>query len=189
MTTDREDPIDRIEAKAQVALWIEEERNTYATPKWEEEHDKLQEENVRSGEWINFPFSYLQRCRMGLDQPAARQALGKVITSCTSLLERAVEIYGDMPKPGVSSTEGALPWDRNPEPDVSGLLPMPTLKALADVPAAERHLWTPIGIDPITSRIIATPITPVDLSDSDDLTDEIHDKVYDELDPVDDMGR
>lgn len=120
--TDRTTPIDRAEAKAQVALWIDEEREQYATPKWEEENDALQEQNVRNGEWINFPFSYLNRCRMGLEHPAARQALGKNITSSMSLLERAVEIFGDMPKPGVSSTDGALPWVREPEPDVSGLV-------------------------------------------------------------------
>lgn len=120
MTTDRDVPITREEAKAQLALWVEIERGQYAGPKWEEENDALQEEVVRNGEWVNFPFSYLQRCRMGLDQPAARQALGKVITSCSSLLERAIEIYGDMPQPGVSSTEGALPWIRDPEPDVEG---------------------------------------------------------------------
>lgn len=119
--TEIDRPTNREEAKAHLALWIEEERNGYATQKWEVDNDALQEQNVRSGEWINFPFSYLQRCRMGLDQPAARQALGKCITSSMSLLERAIEIYGPMPKPAVSTTEGALPWEvQEPEPDEQG---------------------------------------------------------------------
>lgn len=118
--TERTEPIDRAEAKVQVALWIEQERDEYATPKWEEENDALQEQNVRDGNWINFPFSYLQRCRIGLEHPAARQALGKNITSSMSLLERAVEIFGDMPMPGVSTTDGVIPWNREPEPDEGG---------------------------------------------------------------------
>lgn len=126
--TERTTPLDREEAKAQVALWIEEERNGYATQKWEEDNADVQAANVRDGNWLNFPFSYLNRCRIGLEHPAARQALGKVITSCTSLLERAVMIYGDMPKPGVSSTDGALPWTREPEPDESGSIHPPRHK-------------------------------------------------------------
>lgn len=110
----------RQEANAHVALWIEQERNGYATQKWEVDNADIQHHNVISGEWINFPFSHLQRAKMGLEHPAARQALGKCITSATALLERACTLFGPMPKPAVSSTEGALPWEVEPEPDESG---------------------------------------------------------------------
>lgn len=108
------------EAKAQLALWIEQERAEYAGPKWEDQNRTLQEEIVQTGQWANHVFSYVKRAEgMTLSTLQGRQQLGKVITSATSLLEHAMMIYGDMPRPGVSSTDGALPWDREPAHGVS----------------------------------------------------------------------
>lgn len=104
-------------ANAHVKLWVELERASYAVKKWEVDNAELQRQVIEDGTWVNFPHSCLQRAMgMGLDTPQGRQALGKVISTCESLLARAVDFHGPMPKPGTPSGE-VEEWghDENPE--------------------------------------------------------------------------
>lgn len=92
------------------------ERRAYSDKKWGQQHKKLHIEKVKDGEWYNHVYSYLQRAhQFGLDTPEGRQALGKVLTSGVHCLETAVEEFGDMPRPGRSSTDPLEEWGF-PEP-------------------------------------------------------------------------
>ncbi len=61
--------------------------------------------------WADFTGNYLQRAVIfGFDSEKGRQALGKACVTILHTLETAIEIYGDMPKPGVTSGEIET-WD------------------------------------------------------------------------------
>jgi hypothetical protein len=107
------------EAREQVAKWIATERAEYADTKYSEEAEArhkliLETQNFGlDGEWMVFIGGYLKRAQLqGLDSLQGRQALGKAIVTCMHALETAVQYHGPMPKPGVSSTEGVLPWEK-----------------------------------------------------------------------------
>lgn len=107
-------------ANEHVKTWVAEERDAYASKKWEVDNADRQREVIEDGTWVNFPASYISRAEgMGLDTPQGRQALGKVISTCESLLARAVTMYGGMPEPGLPSGEIVEDWckirKKNPE--------------------------------------------------------------------------
>lgn len=102
--------------RARVRLWILIERRIYAGPKWDVKHRDLHVQKVKDGEWYNHVDHYLRSARqLGLDTPRGRQQLGKVLTSAVDILETAVEEFGDMPRPGRSSTAPLEEWGV-PEP-------------------------------------------------------------------------
>lgn len=102
-------------AREHVHAWIDYERRTYADLKYaegkpiEEALKKDAEQNPRMEadgyqDIDLFISNYLSRVKIfGLDTPSGRQAMGKLIVTLTDHLERAVEIHGPMPMPGVSS--------------------------------------------------------------------------------------
>lgn len=106
-----------VSPRAQLRIWLTRERNTYADAKWDGNFDDRKRAEVRSDPhitdenwWMDFLPSYWQRARvLGLDTPQGRQALAKLIVTYCSLLECAIEEFGDLPAPGHSSGN-IHPW-------------------------------------------------------------------------------
>lgn len=111
--------MERVAARYHVRCWIEKERNDYADTKYGEGTPQRQRAIDDTGihphldddsDWYVFITNYLQRVRIfGVDTQQGRQALGKLVVTLLHCLETSVLVYGDMPKPGVSSGE-IEPW-------------------------------------------------------------------------------
>lgn len=105
-------------ATKQVADWIEIERRDYAGGiKYAEtsvNRTKAIEDmqaNGLDGDWIIFISNYIRRAELlRVETPQGRQALAKAIVTLMHCLETAVQVYGNMPTPGVPSGEIAV-WD------------------------------------------------------------------------------
>jgi len=96
--------------------WIAIERREYADVKYAEDGDNraMLKKAMEDGDWqrwTDFAGNYVRRAEMfGLNTLQGKQALGKAIVTLMHTLETAIEFYGDMPKPGVSSTDGVSEW-------------------------------------------------------------------------------
>lgn len=111
---------ERRRARDEVAAWIALERSQYALVIYGEDTESrhkliLELQNFGftgdDNAWMAKITGYLKRAELqGLDTLAGRQALGKAITTCMHALETAVQYNGPMPKPGISSSEGAQEW-------------------------------------------------------------------------------
>lgn len=108
-------------ARDQVGLWISLERIQYADTKYKDGEDNraklieaMKTEGFsEDGVWMGFLGNYIRRAQLfGVDTLQGRQALGKAITTAMHCLETAVMVHGDMPLPGVSSSDGAQEWLR-----------------------------------------------------------------------------
>lgn len=95
-----------------VAEWIATERREHADVKYGEGTeakalvDKQFEDEGLGDDSLNFILNYLKRAELfGMHTPQGKQAMGKLIVTCTAYLERAVMLHGPMPKPGVPSGE------------------------------------------------------------------------------------
>jgi hypothetical protein len=100
----------RLAARMNVATWLGTERREYADVKYAEDGEsrlKLEMQNFglsEDGEWWVFITNYLKRAQLlGLDTTGGRQAMGKCIVTMMHALETSVEVFGELPKPGVPS--------------------------------------------------------------------------------------
>lgn len=68
-------------------------------------HLELEKEGVSSDSyWFQQVYQYVKRAEvLGLDNPLGRQAIAKALSTMFGLVERVVEVYGELPPPGVSS--------------------------------------------------------------------------------------
>jgi hypothetical protein len=54
--------------------------------------------------WFQQVYQYVKRAEiLGLDNPLGRQAIAKGLSTMFGLVERVIEVYGELPPPGVSS--------------------------------------------------------------------------------------
>lgn len=114
-----------VEARAHVRAWVDLERGKYADNQQDGKFKdgtiggELRDTLIENANWTDllaFVANYTKRAEMfGLDTEQGRQALGKVLTSATNILEKACEQYGPMPDPGHSSGE-VQPWLSCPYP-------------------------------------------------------------------------
>lgn len=105
------------QAREHLQEWIGLERGGYADRKYEEggaNRTKLIQAMETEGfgnTWMDFAGNYIKRAQLfGADTLQGRQAMGKAIVTMMHMLETAVVVHGDMPAPGVSSTEGVQEW-------------------------------------------------------------------------------
>lgn len=104
------------DSREHIRAWIDFERRTYADLKYGEGTvgDDALRHDVATNPTMDttpanvdidlFVGNYMSRVRlMGLATPNGRQAMGKLIVTLIDHLERAVDVYGPMPAPGVSS--------------------------------------------------------------------------------------
>lgn len=97
-------------AREELQAWIVTERATYADIKFSDENRafliKAMREEKLGPIWMGFIGNYLKRAELfGLDTLQGRQALGKTIVTLLHCLETAIDEFGPMPAPGVSSGE------------------------------------------------------------------------------------
>lgn len=96
-------------SRQQVSRWIEQERMNYADVKYADREGNrtalIEAMHAKDWErWTNFLGNYLKRAELfGLDTLEGRQAMGKAAVTALHILETAVSLFGDMPKPGVAS--------------------------------------------------------------------------------------
>lgn len=109
--------MDELSEREQLGLWLQIERSVYADAKFAEAgENRLQLIEAMGNEgfgdtWMDFAGNYIKRAQLfGADTLQGRQAMGKAIVTLMHMLETAILVYGDMPAPGVSSTEGAREW-------------------------------------------------------------------------------
>lgn len=99
----------RTKARRRVAEWLRAERRLYSDPKWHEgdnEADAIGHMETNQEWWFNYVNRYLNQAALqGLDTIQGRQAAAKAVVTATAMLETAVLVYGDLPKPGVTSGE------------------------------------------------------------------------------------
>lgn len=96
--------------RADLQKWIAVERATYADIKFSDENRAFLIDAMRVERlgpiWLGFIGNYLKRAELfGLDTLQGRQALGKTIVTLLHCLETAMDEFGPMPAPGVSSGE------------------------------------------------------------------------------------
>jgi hypothetical protein len=108
-----------MEAREHVRKWIEQERAHYADTKYKDGEpnramliDATETEGFsEDGKWMGFLGNYIRRAQLfGIDTLQGRQALGKAIATAMHCLETSVMVYGDMPQPGMSSSDGVKEW-------------------------------------------------------------------------------
>jgi hypothetical protein len=104
-------PTERLEY---VEDWLDEELRMYVYQKFNQlvdaEHIKefMQPANGGRSEgwWTQQLDNYYHRAAvLGLDTPNGRQALGKFVATAICMLVATVDVYGELPKPGVPSGE------------------------------------------------------------------------------------
>lgn len=109
-----------LDARAQLRIWLAEERRGHADTKYNPSFRADQEGGLTIDDgalsdgswWMRFIPNYLSRVQMlKLSTPRGRQAMGKLITTLCNCLEVAIDLYGDMPQPGCPSGE-IRPWRR-----------------------------------------------------------------------------
>lgn len=99
-----------------IMRWLERERFEYQPGKFDyseggEDRQKIQEFNDREHPydkmyWTAQLENYLYRAYvLGFDTPAGRQALAKHAATAVAMVEAMVEVYGELPEPGVTSGE------------------------------------------------------------------------------------
>lgn len=99
-----------LDAREHLREWLQIERTEYADKKYNYNEggqqfllDALRNEGL-GDTWMNFILNYLKRAELqGIQTPQGRQQLGKTIVTLMSCLEKSIEIYGPMPKPGINS--------------------------------------------------------------------------------------
>lgn len=99
----------RTKARRRVAQWLRDERRLYADIKWHEGDNEATIMKAMEADqtwWFNYVDRYLNQARLqGLDTIQGRQAAAKGLVTLTALVETAVLVHGDLPKPGVTSGE------------------------------------------------------------------------------------
>lgn len=99
----------RTKARRRVAQWLRLERSLYSDPKWHEgdnEANAIGHMETNQEWWFNYVDRYLNQANLqGLDTIQGRQAAAKGLVTLTALVETAVLVHGDLPKPGVTSGE------------------------------------------------------------------------------------
>lgn len=95
--------------------WLVREHE-YTLAKFGQEQDNLHIEDFNlvgtdgNDWWQQQLDTYLHRARiLGLSNPGGRQALAKYVSTALGMLTACVEVYGDLPEPGVSSGEIKMP--------------------------------------------------------------------------------
>lgn len=96
--------------RGELLAWIAAERALYADIKFSDENRAFLVDAMRQEKlgpiWMGFIGNYLKRAELfGLDTLQGRQALGKTIVTLLHCLETAIDEFGPMPTPGVSSGE------------------------------------------------------------------------------------
>lgn len=113
----------RLARRMNIQQWIARERAEYADKKYDRDGEVwhrllLDMANfglAEEGEWWGFITNYLKRAQLlGLDNPSGRQALGKLIVTLLSCMDAAIEVSGDLPRPGVPSGQIEM-WARGRE--------------------------------------------------------------------------
>lgn len=108
-----------VHARELLHCWIERERREYADVKFAEGGENrnhlvslMQETDSFPEFWTDFALNYVIRATLfGPDTLKGRQAMGKAIVTLMHILETSMCLYGQMPKAGMSSTDGAIPCD------------------------------------------------------------------------------
>lgn len=113
----------RLAIRMNIQQWIAHERIQYADKKYDRNGevwhrlllDMANYGLAEEGEWWGFITNYLKRAHLlGLDNPSGRQALGKLIVTLLSCMDAAIEVSGDLPRPGVPSGQIEM-WARGRE--------------------------------------------------------------------------